>query len=85
MLAVNTSAKSLNQDDLFKKMNSVTKAIRNGKYENEDLFDSLELYLKQLQTLISDLATKAAAMIEAPKPDEKKLMLDFLDKHLQTL
>ena len=72
MLARNISAKSLNQDELFKKMNAVTKAIRNGKYENEDLFDSLELYLKQLQTLISDLATKAAAMIEAPKPDEQK-------------
>lgn len=72
MLAANTSAKSLSQEDLFKKMNSVTKAIRNGKYENEDLFDSLELYLKQLQTLISDLATKAAAIIEAPKPDEQK-------------
>lgn len=70
MMALNTSAKSLNKDELFAKMNTVTKAIRNGKYENEDLFDSLELYLKQLQTLINDLSTKAVSPIETPKPDD---------------
>ncbi|MBP6432963.1 MAG: HK97 family phage prohead protease [Ferruginibacter sp.] len=76
MLATNTSAKSLNKDELFKKMDSVTKAIRNGKYENEDLFDSLELYLKQLQTLINDLSTKAVAIDATPKPNEQKEVIE---------
>lgn len=81
--ALNISAKSLNKDELFVKMNTITKAIRNGKYENEDLFDSLEIYLKQLQTIINELSTKAAA--EAPKPDETKGLIEVLNKHLQTL
>lgn len=54
-LARTVSAKSLDKEYLFKKMNAVSKAIRNGKYENEDLFDSLDIYFKQLQTLISNL------------------------------
>ena len=62
-----SSVKSMTKDELFSKMNTVTKAIRNGKYENEELFDSLELYFKQLQTLINELTTKAAE--EAPKPE----------------
>lgn len=54
-MAKTISAKSFDKDFLFKKMDAVTKAIRNGKYENEELFDSLEIYFKQLQTLISNL------------------------------
>lgn len=69
-MALNTSAKSLNKEELFKKMDVVTKAIRNGKYENEELFDCLDIYLKQLQTIITELSTKAA--VEAPKPDNVK-------------
>lgn len=83
-LAVNTSAKSLNKDDLFKKMDVITKAIRNGKYEDEELFDSLELYLKQLQTIINELTTKAAQH-EAPKPDTQKKWLDAITKFNESL
>lgn len=64
-LARTTSAKSLDKDYLFKKMNAVAKAIRNGKYENEDLFDSLDIYFKQLQTLISNLTDNNTTKPEA--------------------
>lgn len=67
-------SKSLNKDELCKKMDTVMKAIRNGKYENEDLFDSLEIYFKQLQSLLTSLTTKAAE--EAPKPDYGKEIAD---------
>jgi HK97 family phage prohead protease len=82
-LALNTSAKSLKKDELFKKMDVVTKAIRNGKYENEDLFDSLDLYLKQLQTIINELTTKAVE--EAPKPEKFKEFAEALTIFNKTL
>jgi len=51
----------------------VTKAIRNGKYENEDLFDSLDLYMKQLQTLISNLTnTTKPDTIDSTLPETVK-------------
>jgi len=69
-LAGNISSKSLTKEDVFKKMDSTIKALRNGKYENEDIFDRLEIYLTQLKTQFDILTTKAAE--EAPKPDELK-------------
>jgi len=77
-MAQNISAKSLTKDEIFQKMNAVTKAIRNGKYENEDLFDSLEIYFKQLQTLINDLTTKAAEIAPKPETDDMDAALSIL-------
>lgn len=50
------------------KMDNVLKALRNGKYENEEIFDVLEYYFKQLQQYITDL-TK----VESTQPDEKSV------------
>ena len=44
---------------LTKKMDSVIKSIRNGKYENEEIFDNLEYYFKQLQQLFINLTNKS--------------------------
>lgn len=59
-----TGIKSMTKDQLFTKMDSVVKALRNGSYENEEIFDILELYFKQLQQHIYDLSHAAD---EAPE------------------
>lgn len=59
-LAQTTAVKSIEDVDvLTKKMDTVMKSIRNGKYENEDIFDSLEYYFKQLQQLFINLSSKS--------------------------
>lgn len=60
-LAGTTAIKSMTKETLFSKMGAVMKSIRNGKYENEEIFDQLELYFKQLENLIMDLEQKAQA------------------------
>jgi HK97 family phage prohead protease len=52
-----TSVKSLSKEDAIKKMGVVIKALRNGSYENEDIFDLLDIYFKQLQQIILDIKT----------------------------
>jgi HK97 family phage prohead protease len=62
-------------EQLQKKHATLMKAIRNGTFENEDLFDVIELHLKQLEQHIIDLqSTRPAANA-----------LDPLLKHAHTL
>lgn len=68
--AMTTGAKSLlTPDVVIKRMDTVMKAIRNGKYENEDLFDQLEIYFKQLQQIFIDLTTKATEPDPTTQPE----------------
>lgn len=73
--AQTTGVKGMFSPDLvIKKMDNVLKAIRNGKYENEDLFDSLDIYFKQLQQLFIDLTkntTPPAEKAVEPVTEEK--------------
>lgn len=70
--ALTGDVKSLDKDLLFTKMNNVVKSIRNGKYENEDIFDSLELYVKQIQLLIHNLTKQATEPLPSTLPDDVK-------------
>lgn len=66
-LAQTTAVKSIEDVDvLSKKMDAVMKSIRNGKYENEDIFDSLEYYFKQLQQLFINLTSKSKEATTEP-------------------
>ncbi len=69
-------AKGMTKEYLFKRMDTILKAIRNGKYESETIFESLDLYYEQLKSIILDLTVKTteAATIEseALQPDEVK-------------
>jgi len=76
-LAITTDVKSLDKDWLFKRMDSVAKAIRNGKYENEDIFDSLEFYLKQLQKLIYNLTQDTKPPVQDTLPDVRDAIKSF--------
>lgn len=54
--ALTTNVKSIDDVNILsKKMDNVMKSIRNGKYENEEIFDQLEFYFKQLQQNFIDL------------------------------
>lgn len=74
-------SKSMDKESICKKMNNVMKAIRNGKYENEELFDLLDIYFKQLQTQLENIATPPAITATAPV---KNGVLDGLKSYLNT-
>ena len=71
-MAGTSSVKSLTQEEAITKMNVVIKALRNGKYENEDVFDLLEIYFKQLQQTIIDLKKSTMPdMVKCPNCGEQ--------------
>lgn len=88
-LAVTSSVKSINHEHIIIKMDKVLKALRNGKYENEDIFDMLELYLKQLSQIIIDLSTAPSISTDtlqtviSTTPDEKSTLPEECDDELQ--
>lgn len=69
-------AKGMIKEDVFKKMDLVLKAFRNGKYESDQVFEALELYFTQLKSYILDLTVKttdaALEEKEAHQPEEVK-------------
>lgn len=75
-MAKATGIKSMTKEQVIDKMDHVLKALRNGKYENEEIFDILDLYFKQLQQHILDMttdgSTHAAALKPAPEPQKVK-------------
>lgn len=68
---------------LTKKMDSVIKSIRNGKFENEDIFDQLEYYFKQLQQTFLTLTQKTTQ--PDPKSVEPVEMIKTIDKFILSI
>lgn len=67
--ALATGIKSMNKQQMMDRSTLIAKALRHGKYENEEIFDLLDIYLKQLQTSILELSTTSTpAADEAPEP-----------------
>lgn len=89
-LTAGANIKSLNKEQAFSKMSSILKALKNGKYEQEEIFEMLELHFKQLEQHILDLSTSPA---ETPALNpQKSVDVDSLDTdmilsfiHLQTI
>ena len=79
--ALATGIKSMTKEQMIDRSSVIAKTLRNGKYENEEVFDLLDIYLKQLQTSILNISTNStAAADEAPQPlgkDEDLLLLDL--------
>lgn len=67
-------AKSMfTQEQVFSKMDILMKAYRNGKYEDESIFDTIDLYIKQLQSYLIDLTKNTTIAAEqAQEPEEVK-------------
>ena len=81
-LAGTSDVKSLSKEDAIKKMDIVLKAFRNGKYENEEVFDLLEIYHKQLQQIIIDLTVKTTEPPQSTLPDELKGIIETFTNSL---
>jgi hypothetical protein len=60
-LATGKGLKSMTPEALQKKHDVFMKALRNGKYESEELFEVIELHLKQLEQHIQELSTLPVA------------------------
>jgi HK97 family phage prohead protease len=60
------SVKSMTLSQVIEKHDKILKAIKNGKYESDDIFEMLELYFKQLERQFEILSTQPAA--KAPDP-----------------
>jgi HK97 family phage prohead protease len=75
-----TSVKSMTKEDTIAKMDKVVKALRNGKYENEEIFDLLEIYFKQLQQNILDLSIQTTGPADdATLPADEKGLADTVN------
>lgn len=82
-MAGTTSVKSLTKEDVIKKMDVVIKSFRNGKYENEEIFDLLEIYFKQLQQIILDISqTSTGPLPQSTLPEDTKETLTIFRKQL---
>ncbi len=69
--ALTSEVKSLFTPEMVvKRMDTVMKAIRNGKYENEELFDQLDLYFKQLSQILIDLTKNTTEPVSATQPEK---------------
>ena len=67
-LAQSTDVKGLfSVETISFKMDKILKALRNGQYEDDNIFDSLELYFKQLQQLVIDLNNRDKVITIEPK------------------
>jgi hypothetical protein len=67
-----TGLKGASVEDVIKKMDNVLKAFRHGKFESDEVFESLEIYHKQLQQFIIDISKSThVATPVAPAPEAK--------------
>lgn len=60
------SVKSMTPAQIIEKQQLILRAIKNGRYEGEEVFEMLELYFKQLEQQITSLSTQPA--VKAPDP-----------------
>lgn len=82
-LATANGLKSLTKEQAVNKLDIFLKELRNGKYEQEEVFDILEIQIKQIQQHILDLSTQPVIKTPAPQKSlNADLILSFI--HLQT-
>lgn len=79
------SKSALDIEGVTKKMDSVIKSIRNGKYENEEIFDNLEYYFKQLQQLFINLTNKSESSTQPELSVEPVEAIKSIDNFIKSL
>lgn len=78
-----SAVKSLTKEQAINKMDVVIKSLRNGKYENDDVFDLLEIYFKQLQNIILEISTPTTDPVQTTTlPVDIKATLSIFKKSL---
>lgn len=80
------SVKHMVKEQLLAKADKVSKLISSGKFENEDMFEMLDYYLKQLHTALAtqDTSTTQPLTNESTEPDYKNLKLALSLFNLKT-
>lgn len=73
-----------NPEDIIKRMARIYKAIRNGRYENEETFELLDIHHKQLQQLLIDVMPSAAGAT-TPQQISKAVETKALSSVLQNV
>lgn len=71
-LAIGAPAKSMCKEDVIKRMDTIYKALRHGKYENEEIFILLDINHQQLKQVVIDLFNATPAVEKTPEPSEIK-------------
>lgn len=64
-----TGLKGMTSEDIISKMDSVYKALKNGTYENEEIFENLEIYFNQLKQYLTEVTQPAQKALD-PNKDE---------------
>ncbi len=77
-LAQTSTVKAITKENAANKIDRIMKALRDGRYETEDAWDMLEIYLKQTQQLIIELSTKEAEPVQVSPPVTQKRNWDML-------
>lgn len=84
-LAIGGPAKSAKKEDIISRMDAIYKALRHGKYENEEIFEQLDIYHQQLKQLIIDLSVNTPAVEQTQEPEETKSVDNDTEQKIQSL
>lgn len=78
--------KSMTREQVIDRMDRVYKALRNGKYEGDEIFHSLDVYHQQLKQLFYDLTNDTTAVDESTQePEEKNEDSEYIAKKFDSL
>jgi HK97 family phage prohead protease len=64
-----TGMKGMTSEDIISKMDSVYKSLKNGSFENEEIFENLEIYFNQLKQYLTEVTQPAQKALD-PNKDE---------------
>jgi len=68
-MAKYTGMKGMSAEDIITKMDAVYKSLKTGTFENEEIFEQLDIYFNQLKQHLSEI-TQPAAIAPDPNKDD---------------
>lgn len=71
-----TGMKGMTTNEVLTKMDNVLKSIKNGTFENEEIFTNLEIYFNQLKQYLSEITQPAEKALD-PNKDAVELIKQF--------
>jgi hypothetical protein len=83
-LAQVESVKALTKEETFEKMTGILKALRHGKYEQDEIYEMLELHFEQLKQHIIDLESLSSTHLAADARDPQTGVKSDKAKRLKT-
>lgn len=62
-----TGMKGMSAEEVTQKMDAVLKALKNGKYESEEIFEQLDIYFNQLKQYMTEITQPAPKALDPNK------------------